>query len=283
MAYVTMRELLRDAEKGAYAVGAFNIFNYQTMRAVIEAASDALSPLIIQTSVKTVKQIGVREMMDFMRPLCTAAGIPVAIHLDHCTDLAVAKQCVDAGWSSIMMDGSHLPLDQNVEMTNQILSYIKGKGLDISVEGEVGAIVGVEDDIFVHEDSASLASPAYCAEYVSRTSVDALAPAIGTAHGLYKGIPKIEFGLFSAIRQTVGVPLVVHGGTGLGNEVFRQLIAQGASKINVSTAVKIAYLNATKEAASKYTDPLKFDAEVFAAVKQEAERFIGVFGSVGKA
>lgn len=281
MSYVNLRQLLPTAEKARYAIGAFNIFNHQTMRAVIAACEETASPVIIQTSVKTVKQFGITEMMDFMAPLACKAKVPVAIHLDHCTDVAFAKACIDAGWSSIMIDGSHHPLEENIRMTREIVDYAADKG--VSVEGELGAIVGVEDDIVVDADSGMLADPLKAVKYVEKTGIDAFAPAIGTAHGVYKGEPKLDFGLFSTIKGKVEPPLVVHGGTGLADEVFRRLIGLGASKINVSTAIKVAYIAASKQAAQTHSDPLKFDAAVFEEIKRTTEMFLEIFGSVGKA
>lgn len=281
MSYISMRELLPAAEKGGYAAGAFNIFNYQTARAVVEACEEAASPVIIQTSVKTVKQIGITEMADFMLPLVKKAKIPVALHLDHCTDVAFAKACIDAGWSSIMIDGSHHPLETNIAMTKEIVAHAAGK--PVSVEGELGAIVGVEDDIVVDAKSGMLADLDHSVLYTQQTGVDAFAPAIGTAHGVYKGEPVLDFTLFSQIKKAVETPLVVHGGTGLADDVFKRLIQLGASKINVSTAIKVSYLAASRKAAEQHKDPLKFDAAVADAVKQTVREFLAVFGSQGKA
>lgn len=281
MAYISMCEMLPAAEKGGYAVGAFNIFNYQTARAVLEVCEEAASPVIIQTSVKTVKQIGITDMADFMLPLMKKAKVPAALHLDHCTDAAFAKACIDAGWSSIMIDGSHHPLETNIAMTKEIVAYAAGK--NISVEGELGAIVGVEDDIAVDEKSGMLADRNHSVLYTEQTGVDAFAPAIGTAHGVYKGEPVLDFDLFADLKKTVKAPLVVHGGTGLADDVFKHLIQLGASKINVSTAIKGSYLDASKAAASQQKDPLKFDAAVADAVRQTVKGFLAVFGSQGKA
>lgn len=279
MAYTNMQEILPIAEQKKYAVGAFNIFNYQTARAVIEACEEENTAVIIQTSAKTVKQLGTSEMMDFLLPLAQKAKIPVVVHLDHCTDLDLAKACIDAGWSSIMIDGSHHPLEKNIAMSKEIVDYAKANAVHgkISVEGELGAIVGVEDDIFVSEDAGVLANVDDSIEYVEKTGIHAFAPAIGTAHGLYKGEPKIDFERFSQIKNAVNVPLVVHGGTGLSEEVFKNFIRLGASKINVSTAIKVSYLNSSLEQAKETSDPLKFDAAVFKAIKEEVKMFLDIF------
>ena len=281
MSYVTLRELLPAAERSGYAVPAFNILNYLTARATIEACEEMRSPLIIQTSVKTVKQIGAVELMDFIAPLMAKAKVPVALHLDHCTDIDYAKLCVDVGWTSIMIDGSQLPLEQNIDMTNELIRY--GKSRNISVEGEIGAVVGVEDDLFVSEDAGMLANLSSCLTYLEHTAVDALAPAIGTAHGMYKGEPKLSFDLFSDIKAAVSTPLVVHGGTGLSPEVFRRLVSLGASKINVSTDIKNSYLTACKTTETAHGDPLKFDAAVSEAIKTTVKWYLEIFGSADKA
>lgn len=280
MAYTNLRELLPIAEKKQYALGAFNIFNYQTARAVIEACEEEDSPVIIQTSAKTVKQLGAAEMMDFLLPLVTKANVPVAVHLDHCTDVALAKTCIDAGWSSIMIDGSHHSLEENIAMSKEVVDYARANPVhgEVSVEGELGAIVGVEDDIFVAQDDGALADVESSVRYVAATGVDAFAPAIGTAHGVYSGEPKIDFDRFEEIRSALSVPLVVHGGTGLSKEVFRKFIRLGASKINVSTAIKVAYLGASSQQVSQTSDPLKFDYAVFKAVKDEVRAFLDIFG-----
>lgn len=280
MAYTSLTNLLSDAKKRGYAVGAFNIFNYTTMRAVVEQCERQHSPVIMQTSVKTAKALGVEQMMDFMLPTAKKATIPVAIHLDHCTDINFAKACVDAGWSSIMLDGSHLPLEENIAATQEIVAYVKGK--NVSVEGELGAIAGVEDDIVVEEGKEALADRAHAIEFTQKTGVDAFAPAIGTAHGVYKGEPKLDFTLFQDIEKTVECPLVVHGGTGLADDVFQKLIGFGATKINVSTALKVAYLTACKKAA-EYKDPLQFDAFVAEEVQKVVANFVRIFDSEGKA
>lgn len=281
MAYTSLKELLPVAEKNKYALGAFNIFNYLTARAVIESCEEENTPVIVQTSAKTVKQLGAYQIMDFLLPLAKKASIPVAVHLDHCTDIALAKECIDAGWSSIMIDASHHTLEENIAISRKIVDYARQNQVHgyISVEGELGAIVGVEDDIFVAEQDAVLADVESSVKYVNGSGVDAFAPAIGTAHGLYKGEPKIDFERFGQIRSAVNIPMVLHGGTGLSPQVFRKLIDLGASKVNVSTAIKMAYLNSSKEFLAQTGDPLKFDGGVFAAVKQEVKTFLKIFAN----
>lgn len=284
MPLATTKEMMEAARAGGYAVGAFNILNELSARAVVKRCEALRAPVILQTSVGTVKQIGVKSIIGFLRAIGQNAGVPVAIHLDHCKDLALAKACVDAGWTSVMVDASHCPLEENIAQTKEITGYAKGK--NVSVEGELGAIGGVEDDIVVKEGDERLASVADSVTYTRETGIDVFAPAIGTAHGLYKGVPKLDFDRFVEIRDVVPQPLVVHGGTGLADDVFRKLVGLGAAKINISTALKHAYLDGVKEFVQQYPDegnPLKLDAFVEGRIGDMAERHVLLFGTDGRA
>ena len=278
MAYVSMKELLLKAKENKCAVGAFNIVNYLTAQASVDAARELNAPIILQTSVKTVKQFGIKRMIEYLKPLAENAEVDVAIHLDHCTDPDYVKKCIDAGWTSVMIDASKHSLDKNIAMTKDVMDYAKGKG--ITVEGELGAIVGVEDDIVVNKDDASLANVDDCRRYLKETKVDAFAPAIGTAHGVYKGKPVINYELYGEIQKFSDVPLVLHGGTGLEKDVFINLISSGASKVNISTAVKIAYCQGMHDYTSKNSaqnDPLKLDDYVYNNVKAVVSEHIKLF------
>ena len=273
-----MKKMLSEARKGGYAVGAFNIVNYLTARAVVDAAEDLECPVILQTSVKTVKQIGVKQMISYLKPLCEMAKVDVAVHLDHCTDKDFAKECMDAGWSSIMFDGSKTPLDKNIEDTLDVKAHIAGR--DITLEGEVGSIVGVEDDMVVHENDAAYATVEDCERYLKETGVDCLAPAVGTAHGVYKGEIRLNYDLFKEIEDMSPVPLVLHGGTGLSDEMFSRLIDLGASKVNISTALKIAYCSAMyaySSANREEFNPLTLDDYAYRRVYALAYRHINFF------
>lgn len=278
MAYVSMKNMLEKARNGSYAIGAFNIVNYLSSKAVVDAAEDLGTPVILQTSVKTVKQIGIREMMSFLRPMCEMADVDVAVHLDHCTDVEFAKACIDAGWSSIMFDGSKTPLDENIANTLKVKDHIAGR--DITLEGEVGSIVGVEEDIVVHENDAAYATREDCERYLKETGVDCLAPAIGTAHGVYKGEIRLNYDLFRSIDEISDVPLVLHGGTGLSDEMFSRLIDLRASKVNISTALKIAYctsMYAYSSANREENNPLTLDDYVYRKIYALANRHINFF------
>jgi len=278
-----MSEMLKHAKKNGYAVGAFNIVNYLTAEAVIKASEEMRSPLIIQTSTSTVKQFGIKPLIDMLKPMAQTSKVPVAIHLDHCTDIEMVYKCIDAGWSSVMIDASKESFEDNMKKTLDVVKYASSK--DVSVEGELGAIVGVEDEIHVKEKDSMLADPVKSVQYVKETGIHAFAPAIGTAHGLYKGEPKIDFDRFKLIADTCGCPLVIHGGTGLAKDVFKKLIMLGAAKINISTAIKIAYCRGMGEYSAEHADennPLKLDRFVLGKVKDAAVEHIKTFGAEGR-
>ncbi len=281
MSYVNMKKILENARKNHYAVGAFNIVNYLTAKAAVEAAEELEQPIILQTSVKTVKAFGITEMMSFLKPVAEQAKVEVAIHLDHSTDVAFTKACIDGGWSSVMYDGSQLALKDNIKNTKEIVAYAKPQ--QVTVEGELGAIVGVEDDIFVKEGAGAHAKPKDCRRYLDETGIQAFAPAIGTAHGVYKGEINIDYDLFEEINGFSKCPLVLHGGTGLTDEMFHRLIGLGASKINISTAIKIAYcqgMAAYLKTHPEQNDPLKLDGFVKAEVKKVVTEHIQFFSQM---
>ncbi len=284
MGLVNMTDMLKDAQQRHYAVGAFNIVNFQTARAVLESAERLNSPVILQTSVSTVEAIGQVPLIAFLRQLGSQVNVPVAIHLDHCTKLDFALQCADLGWTSVMVDFSKKSFVENMKNTKIAVDHCHAIG--VSVEGELGAIFGVEDNIVVDEREASLADPDNSLEYCDATGIDAFAPAIGTAHGLYKGIPKVEFGLLKKISESIPCPAVVHGGTGLTADAFRECIQNGATKINISTAVKIAYCQAMAaymQTHQNENNPLKLDAAAVKAVSDIVSEHMYIFGSALKA
>jgi len=274
----TFVEELLYAKEHSYAVGAFNILNHLSAQAVVQAASELNCPLILQTSVSTVKKFGPYEMMAMLRPLAENAPVNVLIHLDHCTDIEFAKTCVDAGWDSVMFDGSALPLEENIAGCKEVVAYAHAKG--VQVEGELGRIAGVEDNIQVDEKAAFGAGLEESVYFVEQSGVDAFAPAIGTAHGVYKGVPKIDFDLVEQLKTAVPAPVVIHGGTGLSTETFHRLILGGGAKVNVSTAIKHAYLDTARdyfEAKPTKIDPLGFDRKLEAAIAAVAKEHLTLF------
>lgn len=271
-----LKEILVDAKEKGYALGAFNILNDLTARSVIRAAEDMDLPVIIQTSVSTVKKFGTIPISKMLTSLKSYAKVPVFIHLDHCTDPVLAKECVDAGWDSVMIDASHKPLEENIKISKEIKDYAEKKG--VFVEGELGIIKGVEDNVVA--DTSVLANVEDSMKFITETGVDLFAPAIGTAHGVYSGVPVINFDLVKDLCQLTDCPIVVHGGTGLADEVFTKLVGLGAVKINVSTAIKKAYLNSCRTYMTENPDlsnPLKLDEYMEQAVYEVVKRHMTVF------
>jgi fructose-bisphosphate aldolase class II len=269
----SLKELLSQARTEGFAIGAFNIFDYLTTRAAIDAANAVNTPILLQTSVGTVKKFGPRALFDMMDLLRRGSAVPVLFHLDHCTDPALAKTCVDTGWDSVMIDMSAKPLDENISLTADVGDYAHKRG--ICVEGELGIIKGVEEEISAELEK--LASYEDCLKFLEGSGVDAFAPAIGTAHGLYKSEVRLNYDLVKKLADTTETPVVVHGGTGLSDEQFSRLIACGASKINVSTALKYAYIDGLRNYWSAHQDeynPLKLNEAAESSVKKTVEEHI---------
>ena len=197
MSLQNMKKMLKAAQMGGFAVGAFNILDYNSMKAVVDAAEELRAPVIIQTSVKTVLFWGYDAVISWANQLTEKTAVPVAIHLDHCTDLNVIENCIRAGWTSVMIDASTKPFEENITLTGAVLELAEPK--NVSVEAELGAIVGVEDDIHVKEQDAHLADPDQSEKFCKALAVDCFAPAIGTAHGVYSGEPKVAFDLIETI------------------------------------------------------------------------------------
>ena len=274
-----MDEMLQSARRDGRAVGAFNVLDYNSMRAVVRAAEELESPVIVQTSVKTVEFWGASTMVDWARELAGGSRCPVALHLDHCRCVASAEQCIEAGWTSVMFDGSFEPFERHLASTKRVSAVARKAGA--SVEAELGTIVGVEDDSAVLGADAHLADPAQAREFCAQLDLSAFAPAIGTAHGVYKGEPKIAFDRLGEIARSTGVPIALHGGTGLSDDVFRRCIALGCAKINISTALKHAFVDGFVEphlAQPKY-DPLKLLDSQFERVRALVCENVRLFGA----
>ncbi len=291
MAIVSAKDILIAAAEGKYSVGAFNVTNLIQMEAVIDAAIEKNAPLIVQTSVTPSQFLKPQVMAGIYRTLAADAPIPICLHLDHCTEVDYCKVCADAGYTNIMIDGSKHDFDKNVEVTKEIVDYCHAKG-DITVEGELGTVGGVEDQIVVAEDEAQLCDPEKTVEFVEKTGVDLFAPAIGTAHGVYKTEnPKLDFDRFEQINDIlngngVKTPLIVHGGTGLKPDVVKRLVALGGCKFNVSTDLKHALIDSTYDYLSAHREeynPGKVDKAVRSAIMDRVFYWIDLLGSEGKA
>ena len=291
MSIVNAKEIMVEAAKGKYAVGAFNITDVNQMEGVIEAAIAKNSPLIIQTSVKPSKFLGVNVLVAIYKTIAASAPIPICLHLDHCTEIDHCKKCADAGYTNIMIDASKQSYEENIRQTKEIVDYCHKIG-NISVEGELGTVSGVEDQIKVAEDETQLANPKQAVEFVERTGLDIFAPAIGTAHGVYKTKnPKVDFERLGQINQLLNgkyikTPLVVHGGTGLPEDYIKKLIEMGGAKFNVSTELKRTMIDAQFEYINSHReeyDPGKVDEAVRKAIRDAVGHWIDMLGSSGKA
>jgi ketose-bisphosphate aldolase len=291
MSIVNAKDMLLKATEEKYAVGAFNITNLIQMEAVVETAVEKRAPLIIQTSVTPSKFLNPRVLAAIFKTLAESAPIPICLHLDHCSDVGYCRECADAGYTNIMIDASKQDFQENIKQTKEIADYCHQLG-GISVEGELGTVSGVEDQVKVAEDEAALCDPEQALEFVDQTGIDIFAPAIGTAHGVYKTKdPKLDFDRLQKIAELINgkqirIPLVIHGGTGLKPDVARRLVSLGGSKFNVSTDLKHALIDATYDYISSNRDeynPGKIDITVKEAIKAKVGYWIDLLGSAGKA
>ncbi len=291
MSIVNAKEIMIPAAKEGWAVGAFNVTDLLQFEAVIDAAIETKSPVMVQTSVKPSQFLGTDMMVAIYRTLAEKAPVPVVLHLDHCTEIDYCKKCADAGYTNIMIDASKQSYEENIRQTKEVVDYCHSVG-NISVEGELGTVGGVEDQIKVAEDEAQLANPEQSVEFVQRTGVDIFAPAIGTAHGVYKTKnPKIDTERMATIHKMlngggVKTPLVVHGGTGLPEDTIKKLLAAGGAKFNVSTELKRVLIDAKYEYISAHReeyDPGKLDKFVREATKKAVMHWMQMIESVGKA
>ncbi len=291
MSIVNAKEIMLDAAKNGWAVGAFNVTDLLQFEAVVEAAIEKRAPVIVQTSVKPSQFLGTQMMVNIYRTLAESAPVPVCLHLDHCTTIDYCKKCADTGYTNIMIDASKQSYEENIRQTKEVVDYCHSIG-NISVEGELGTVGGVEDQVIVAEDEAQLANPQQSVEFVERTGVDIFAPAIGTAHGVYKvKNPKIDFERMAIIHKMLNsdgikTPLVVHGGTGLPDDYIVKLLAAGGAKFNVSTELKRVLIDAKFEYISTHRDeydPGKLDVFVRDATRKAVIHWMDKLGCEGKA
>lgn len=283
MPAVAIDRILDPAFDERYGVAAFNIVDDLTLEAVLAAATELDSPVIVQTSLKTVRAVGATVLYKLFRAMADETPIPVTLHLDHCPDRTWITTCLETGWNSVLFDGSHLAIDENTRQTAEVVAEARRHGAH--VEGEIETVRGVEDD--VGSDDAGLVHPvAVSSEFIEVTGIYSFAPAVGTAHGLYAREPKLMPERVSELVALHPVPMVLHGGTGLAEAQFRDLIARGCAKVNISTALKIAFVDGHREYLAenpKKQDPPALLAHVRERVKQMAVRHLEIFGSAGKA
>jgi fructose-bisphosphate aldolase class II len=284
MGVVPLKDIVDPAFQARYGVPAINIFNDLTIEAVLAAAEEANSPVILQTSVKTVRSIGSRQLFDMWKSLTLGIQVPVTLHLDHCPDRDAVTECLKAGWNSVLFDASNLPVEENQRQTIEVVAEARQYGAQ--VEGEIEAITGVEDD---HgSDNVALQQSLETAlNFIDATGIDVFAPSIGNAHGSYKAAPVLDVGRVTEIVEARQIPIALHGGSGLSPEQFADLIARGCAKVNISTALKETFMQSSlaflkqAEQNNKWDPPSLFRhtrAEVMAMVKELTEQF----GSAGK-
>jgi ketose-bisphosphate aldolase len=282
---VSLDKILSDAFDKRYGVPAINVFNDLTLEAVLAAAVQSSSPLIVQTSVKTVKSIGSDVLFGMWTSMTAGIEVPVALHLDHCPERAVITECLERGWNSVLFDASHLSVQENTRQTIEVVAEARRYGAH--VEGEIESITGVEDGIG-SDTEAKRQDLRVALEFLERTEVDVFAPSIGNAHGTYKATPELDFQRVSDIVAAHPVPIALHGGSGLSDQQFHDLIDRGCAKVNISTALKerfmksnLAFLRDT-EAKDKWDPPSLFGA-VHQDVIDLARSLMELFGSAGRA
>lgn len=262
------KELLLDAQKNHYAVGAFNVENMEMMQAVIAAAEAENVPVILQTTPSTLKYADTSLYSAMARAVAEKTFVPVAIHLDHGSSYELCEKAAKDGYTSLMIDGSKLLLSENIELTKRVVDIAKTFKACPSVEAELGKLGGKEDDLEVKEGEDTCTDPLEAVQFVEQTGIDSLAVAIGTAHGFYKGTPKLEFERLAEIRNNVSVPLVLHGSSGIPDEDVIKAISLGICKVNFATELRVAYTDAVKACIAN--DPEVYDPKKYGALGREA-------------
>ncbi|MGW7424646.1 class II fructose-bisphosphate aldolase [Streptomyces sp. NPDC054813] len=285
MGVTPLTEILAKPFEERYAVPAINVFNDLTLEAVLAAAVENASPLIVQTSVKTVRSIGSDVLHAMWSSMTAGIEVPVTLHLDHCPEREVITECLRQGWNSVLFDASKLPVEENMRQTVEVVAEARTFGA--AVEGEIESITGVEDGVG-SDTAAEQQDLAVALEFLRTTQVDVFAPAIGNAHGSYKQAPVLDAQRVSDIVAAYPVPIALHGGSGLSDEQFRDLISRGCAKVNISTALKETYMKSnlaflrTAEERQKWDPPSLF-RDVRQDVIDLAGSLMRLFGSAGQA
>jgi len=276
---VDLSQVLKPARQGRYAVGAFNIYNLETIDAVLAAADELRSPVILALGERYLKNFPIRAISAITTSLASDSRVPVALHLDHAQKIESIEQAIAAGFTSVMIDGSKLPLEENIAITKKAVALARPR--KVTVEAELGRIVGTgvaASDLFTDPDEAR--------QFMLETGVDALAVAVGTVHGLYKGAPTLDLGRLTRIAEKVSVPLVLHGGSGLPDHLIKSAIQVGVAKLNINTEVSIQGVNAVRdflsEKGNENTRLEELMVEARGSMVQVVRKYIEFFGSVGK-
>lgn len=307
MPLVTNKDIQEEAKKGAYAVGAFNTSNIEITQAILEAAEEEQSPVIVATSQSAITYAGIDVLSGIVRTMAARASVPVSLHLDHGTDFHILMGCIRNGWTSVMFDGSHEPFEKNVSATKDIVRIAHAAG--VSVEAELGRLVGVEDNISVSESEAIFTDPDEAETFVRETECDTLAIAIGTSHGAYKfkGEAKLDFDRLAAIASKIATPLVLHGASsvipdivekakkygaqlpgarGVPPEDIQKAVSLGITKVNIDTDLRLAFTAATREFLAEKPevfDPRKILKSGKEAMKEVVKAKMDLLGSCGQA
>lgn len=282
MPLVSSKQMLLDAQKGGYAVGAFNAENMEMVKAIIAAAEELHAPVMIQTTPSTVKYASLAMFTAMVAAEARDASVPVCLHLDHGSSFELAVQAVKEGYTSVMIDGSKLPFDENADVSARVVSVAHPN--NIPVEAELGKVGGKEDDLEAVADTNT--DPAEAKAFVEKTGIDSLAVAIGTAHGFYVGTPVLDKERLSEIRAVVDIPLVLHGASGLSDEDVKDCVRRGICKVNFATELRVAYTDAGKKLLQEKPDtfdPKKLGEVGMAAVKELVKNRMKVCGCDGKA
>ncbi|MCG8707196.1 tagatose bisphosphate family class II aldolase [Brenneria sp. 4F2] len=282
MYLISNREMLKKAQRQGYAVPAFNVHNLETVQVVAETAAELKSPVIMAGTPGTFSYAGTDYMVGICQSAALRYDLPLALHLDHHEDLTDIQNKVKSGIRSVMIDGSHLPFAQNIAKVYEVVTLCHRYG--VSVEAELGRLGGQEDDLIVDSADSFYTDPAAAREFVESTGIDSLAVAIGSAHGLYHGEPKLDFERLALIREQVDIPLVLHGASGIPEAMVRRAISLGVSKVNVATELKISFADAVKAYFAQNpeaNDPRKYIAPGKMAMKAVVAEKIRICGSAG--
>jgi tagatose 1,6-diphosphate aldolase GatY/KbaY len=284
MNFAVTKELLNLARQGKYAIPAFNIHNMETIQAVCEVAAELDSPVILAASPATVKYMGEEFLLSMARAALKVYPVPIALHLDHFEDPMMLRRLIEMGYPSVMIDASRYPLADNISIVKDVVTA--AAKYNVSVEAELGHVGGKEDDVIVEAKGALLTDPLEAKEFACKTGVDSLAVAIGTAHGLYKSEPKLDYPRLQQINREVDVPLVLHGASDVPEEGVKKAIALGVAKVNIGTELKLAFSGGLKEyfgANPNAADPRDYMPPGKERMKLVAAEKIRMCGSVGRA
>ncbi|CUH96712.1 D-tagatose-1,6-bisphosphate aldolase subunit GatY [Propionispora sp. 2/2-37] len=274
---LSSRQMLKDAQTYRYAVPAFNIHNMETMQVVADVAKAMHSPLIIAVTPSTLDYARPKYIVAMASAAAAYTDTPVAIHLDHFEEVGKIKEAIQEGFRSCMIDASKEPFEKNIEIVKEVVAY--AHRYDVTVEAELGKLVGAEDDLVVAEQEAAYTNPADAVDFVAATGIDSLAVAIGTAHGLYRGKPKLDFNRLREIRKKVDIPLVLHGASDVPDELVEKAISLGICKVNIATDLKIPFSNALKNFFAENplaSDPRKYMTPGKKAMQEIVEHKIRV-------